>query len=142
MSTISTHLNWGSSYIVNDFYIRFIKPSASQKEMVLVGRVSTVIMMFLAALLATVLEEAQEAFNLLLQIGAGTGLLFILRWFWSKINPWSEISAMTISFLIAIFFFINGKLETPIIKMEDHWKLVTGVIITTITWVLVTLKNG
>ena len=79
MSTISTHLNWGSSYVVNDFYARFVKPKASGKEQVLVGRISTVIMMVLAGCLALILEEARDAFNLLLQIGAGTGLLFIMR---------------------------------------------------------------
>ena len=88
MSTISTHLNWGSSYVVNDFYARFVKPKASGKEQVLVGRISTVIMMVLAGCLALILEEARDAFNLLLQIGAGTGLLFIMRWFWYRINPW------------------------------------------------------
>ncbi len=138
MSTISTHLNWGSSYVVNDFYKRFVKPNASEKKQVLVGRVSTAIMMLLAALLALILEEAREAFELLLQIGAGTGLLFILRWFWKRINPYSEIAAMVISFLIAIFFFIDGKLEQPIVELATHWKLVVGVGVTTIGWVLVT----
>lgn len=139
MSTISTHLNWGSSYVVNDFYKRFLKPKASDKEQVLVGRISTVIMMLLAALLATILEEARDAFNLLLQIGAGTGLLFILRWFWRRINPYSEIAAMVISFLIALFFFVNGKMENPLFEMASHWQLVTGVVVTTIGWLIVTM---
>src|SRR5699024_357060 len=82
MSTISTHLNWGSSYVVNDFYARFVNPEASEKNKVLVGRISTVSMMVCAGFLSLILEEARDAFNLLLQIGAGTGLLFILRWFW------------------------------------------------------------
>jgi len=132
MSTISTHLNWGSSYIVNDFYKRFINPKASDKKLVGVGRFSTALMMILAALLATVLEEAREAFDLLLQIGAGTGLLFILRWFWKRINPYSEIAAMIVSFLIAIIFFIDGKSEQPFFDMANHWKLVLGVVITTV----------
>lgn len=141
MSTISTHLNWGSSYVVNDFYVRFIKPNASSKEQVLVGRISTVVMMLCAALLTLVLNEAKEGFDLLLQIGAGTGLLFILRWFWGKINPWSEITAMGMSFLIAIFFFVNGKMDTPIVALAGHWQLVMGVVITTISWVLVTIVS-
>lgn len=82
MSTLSTHLNWGSSYIVNDFYLRFVKPEASDKELVSVGRISTVLLMALSALLALALSSALDAFNILLQIGAGTGLIFILRWFW------------------------------------------------------------
>lgn len=141
MSTISTHLNWGSSYVVNDFYVRFIKPKASQTEQVLVGRLSTLLMMVAAALLALVLEEAQDAFNLLLQIGAGTGLLFILRWFWKRINPYSEVTAMLVSFIIASVFFINSKLEQPLFDIAQHWQLVIGVIVTTLAWVLVSLLS-
>ncbi|MDR6301645.1 sodium:solute symporter family protein [Mesonia maritima] len=137
MSTISTHLNWGSSYVVNDFYARFVKPKSSEKEKVLVGRISTFVMMILAGLLSLFLEEAQEAFNLLLQIGAGTGLLFILRWFWYRINPFSEITAMGVSFLVAVFFFINDKMENPFIEIASHWQLVFGVCITTLAWVSV-----
>lgn len=139
MSTISTHLNWGSSYVVNDFYARFVHKEASEKSKVRVGRLSTIIMMVLAGLLSLILEEARDAFNLLLQIGAGTGLLFILRWFWYKINPYSEIAAMAASFLVAVIFFINSKLETPWFELASHWQLVIGVIITTISWVSVTL---
>jgi SSS family transporter len=139
MSTISTHLNWGSSYVVNDFYARFIRPDSSDKEQVLIGRISTIVMMICAALLALVLEEARDAFNLLLQIGAGTGLLFILRWFWSRINPYSEIAAMALSFAIALFFFINGKMDRPLIELAGHWQLVFGVVVTTIGWIVVTL---
>lgn len=139
MSTISTQLNWGSSYIVNDFYKRFFKPEATDKEQVLVGRISTVLLMLCAALFSFYLQSAADVFNLLLQIGAGTGLLFILRWFWSRINPYSEIAAMVISFLIAVFFFINGKLETPFVDIAGHWQLVLGVVVTTLGWVIVTL---
>ena len=139
MSTISTQLNWGSSYIVNDLYARFLKPNSSEKEKVLVGRVSTVVLMIFAGLLSKYMSDAQEVFQLLLQIGAGTGLLFILRWFWDRINPYSEIAAMLISFIIALVFFINGKLDIPLFQLEGHWQLVTGVIITTLGWIIVTL---
>ncbi|MDT0294361.1 sodium:solute symporter family protein [Mesonia ostreae] len=139
MSTISTHLNWGSSYVVNDFYARFVNKNASEKAKVRVGRISTISMMIFAGLLSLILEEARDAFNLLLQIGAGTGLLFILRWFWYKINPYSEIAAMLSSFLIAIIFFVNSKLESPWLEIASHWQLVIGVVITTIAWVSVTL---
>ncbi len=141
MSTISTHLNWGSSYVVNDFYVRFIRKEATDKEQVAVGRTSTVLMMVFAGLLALVLDEARDGFNLLLSIGAGTGLLFILRWFWSRINPYSEIAAMAISFLIAAFFFINGKMETPLINIPGYMELVLSVVITTIGWVAVTFMT-
>src|SRR5690606_13032062 len=139
MSTISTHLNWGSSYVVNDFYVRFINKKATEKKKVLVGRVFTFLMMLSAGFLSLILEEARDAFNLLLQIGAGTGLLFILRWFWRRINPYSEITAMVVSFLIAVLFFVNSKIASPLFQLETHWQLVIGVVVTTIAWVLATL---
>lgn len=139
MSTISTHLNWGSSYVVNDFYVRFINKKATEKKKVLVGRVFTFLMMLSAGFLSLILEEARDAFNLLLQIGAGTGLLFILRWFWRRINPYSEITAMVISFLIAVLFFVNSKIASPLFHLETHWQLVIGVVVTTIAWVVATL---
>ena len=139
MSTISTQLNWGSSYIVNDFYGRFIHKNASEKQKVFIGRITTVLLMIASALFSFYLQSAKDVFDLLLQIGAGTGLLFILRWFWHRINPYSEIAAMLISFLIALFFFINGKMETPIIQIEGYWQLCIGVFITTIGWVIITL---
>ena len=135
MSTISTHLNWGSSYIVNDYYQRFVDPDASQQKLVMIGRISMVVMMIVAAIVALYLSNALGAFNILLQIGAGTGSIFILRWFWWRINAYSEISAMVVSFIIAIFF------EFSDIEMASSMKLVTGVLITTITWIIVTLKT-
>jgi len=139
MSTISTHLNWGSSYVVNDFYKRFIRPEASEKQLVQVARVSTVAMMLLAGTVALWLESARQAFMIILQIGAGTGLLFLLRWFWWRINPWSELTAMIVSLLVAVYFqFVHvWLLGCP--AMPDHWALVIGVGITTAAWLLVTL---
>lgn len=141
MSTLSTHLNWGSSYVVNDFYLRFVKPKASEKELVNVGRISTVVLMVLAAFLALSLSNALEAFQILLQIGAGTGLIFILRWFWWRINAYTEISAMVISFVIAVFFeSLNPKWGWVIIPEDQSYlKIVYGVSLTTLVWVLVTL---
>ena len=140
MSTLSTHLNWGSSYIVNDFYLRFVKPEATDKQLVAVGRISTVGLMVLSAVLALALSSALDAFNILLQIGAGTGLIFILRWFWWRINAYTEISAMAISFVVAIFFeVINPKVNWILIpENQAYLKLVYSVSITTIGWVLVT----
>ena len=139
MSTISTQLNWGSSYVVNDFYGRFINKEATEKQKVIVGKLTTVLLMICAATFSFYLQSAKDVFDLLLQIGAGTGLLFILRWFWHRINPFSEIAAMAISFIVAIFFFVNGKQEVPWIEIAGHWQLIIGVVITTIGWVLVTL---
>lgn len=137
MSTISTHLNWGSSYVVHDFYKRFLKPEASEKELVAVGRISTVVLAIFSALLALMLSNALQAFNILLQIGAGTGLIFILRWFWWRINTYTEITGMVVSFFVAIYFeVLHNRFFDPI---DDHWKLLIGVTITTSSWLLVTL---
>lgn len=133
MSTISTHLNWGSSYVSLDFYKRFVKPEASEKELVAVGRISTVVLMILAALIALVLSDALSTFQILLQIGAGTGLIFILRWFWWRVNAYSEITGMIVSFVVALIF------EFTELGLEDYEKLVLGVGITTASWILVTL---
>lgn len=143
MSTLSTHLNWGSSYVVNDFYLRFVKPEATDKELVAVGRVSTVILMGLSAYLALALSSALDAFQILLQIGAGTGLIFILRWFWWRINAYTEISAMAISFMVAIFFeVINPKVGWIDIPADQSYlKLIYSVSITTIGWLIVTFMT-
>ncbi len=133
MSTISTHLNWGSSYVVNDFHKRFIRPNASEKELVLVGRISTLILMILASTLALWLSNSLQAFNIMLQVGAGTGLLFILRWFWWRINAFSELAAMVVSFVVAIYFQFFAPPDIA------NWvKLLTGVGVTTVAWLLVT----
>ena len=136
MSTISTHLNWGSSYIVNDFYKRFFKPNAPEKHLVLVARISTLLLMVVSCILARYLENAKQAFELILQIGAGTGLLFILRWFWWRINAFSEITAMVVSFLIACAFFILDK--SGVAPLESWQKLVSSVALTTAAWLFVT----
>ncbi|MFC1554299.1 sodium:solute symporter family protein [candidate division KSB1 bacterium] len=138
MSTISTHLNWGASYIVNDFYKRFIKQNPTEKELVLTGRISILVLMFFSAAVALLLSNALQAFHILLQIGAGTGLLFLLRWFWWRISAASEIAAMVISFLVAIYFeFIHTTIGfTGLIEWQQ---LVIGVFITTVGWITVTL---
>ncbi len=133
MSTISTHLNWGSSYISLDFYKRFLKPEASEKELVAVGRLSTILLMIVSALLALVLSSALSTFSILLQIGAGTGLIFILRWFWWRVNAYSEITGMVVSFIMALVF------EFTELGLEDYQKLIIGVAITTVSWIAVTL---
>ncbi|WP_124980591.1 sodium:solute symporter family protein [Nonlabens xiamenensis] len=143
MSTISTHLNWGSSYVVNDFYARFFQPQATEKEKVIIGRVSMVFMMGAAALLSLVLEEAKFAFDLIIQIGAGSGLLFILRWFWYRINPWSEITAMISSFIMALLFFVNSSerlgFQHQLFGEIKGWEAIClNVLVTSIAWLVVT----
>ena len=137
MSTISTHLNWGASYVVHDFYQRFIKPDASEKELVNMGRLSTLVLMILAGLLALVLESARDAFNLILQIGAGTGSIFIMRWFWWRVNAYSELTGMVTSFLVALYFTLTK--DTVSAGIPGHIQLVVAVGVTTFSWVLVTL---
>ena len=102
MSTVDTHLNWGASYLVEDVYRRFLRRAASARESVTVARIATVLLMAAAGLLTLALDTARGGFGLLLQIGAGTGPLFIARWLWWRINAWSEIAAMAGSLLVAV----------------------------------------
>ncbi|MGB0392481.1 MAG: sodium:solute symporter family protein, partial [Flavobacteriaceae bacterium] len=141
MSTISTHLNWGASYVVHDFYSRFINPNASEKKLVSLGRWTISLLMLAAGLFALVLDNALQAFSILLQIGAGTGLLFILRWFWYRINVFSEITAMVVSFLLAIYMQVLHPLLgfTPLSTFNQ---LLIGVGVTTLAWIGVTLVTS
>ena len=137
MSTMASHLNWGSSYIVNDFYKRFVKPDAPEKELVKVGRISTVVLMLLAGALALWLQNSLQAFHILLQIGAGTGLIFILRWFWWRINAFTELTGMVVSFIVAFYLVImHPKLGYE--PVPEHIRLIIGVAITTPCWIIVT----
>ncbi|MEJ2163546.1 MAG: Na+:solute symporter [Robiginitalea sp.] len=152
MSTISTHLNWGSSYVVNDFYKLQINPNASERKLVAVGRITTVVLMVFSAVLALYLTNALQLFEIILMFGAGTGLIFILRWFWWRINAWSEISAMFVSGLISILFTFtdigvilfggtdgSGTVLEPLLPAWSKFPLV--VLITTVVWVGVTLAT-
>lgn len=142
MSTISTQLNWGSSYMVYDFYQKQINPNASEKKLVAVGRISTIALMILSAGLALLLQNALQIFDILLTFGAGTGLIFILRWFWWRINSWSEISAMFASVIVAIslktsdlgpYLFGSNKGLLP-----DWLEYPVVVLFTSIIWLSVT----
>jgi len=142
MSTISTHLNWGSSYIVNDFYKQQIKKNASEKELVNIGRISTIILFLLSASFALLLTNALQLFDVILMFGAGTGLIFILRWFWWRINAWSEITAMFVSGFVSII--LNFTTLGPLLFSESgilpsYYKFPMVVLFTTVVWVLVTL---
>jgi len=139
VSTIATHLNWGTSYLVHDLYRRFMRPDATERHYVMVGRIVTALLMVLAAGLTFVLETASQSFQLLLSIGAGTGLLYLLRWFWWRINAWSEVSAMVSSFLLAAGFLYAQKHGAPI---DTTAQLLLSVGITTVVWVTVTLVTA
>jgi len=146
ISTISTHLNWGSSYVVNDFYKQQVNPSASEKELVNAGRISTVLLMVISACFALVLTNAKQIFDIILMFGAGTGLIFILRWFWWRINAWSEIAAMFSSGLISILFsftslgtllfdHVDMLTGTPMEGVFPGWaKFPVVVLVTTLVW--------
>jgi len=122
MSTIGTHLNWGSSYAVNDFYARFVRKNASEKELVTVGRIMTVLLMIIAGTFSlTFLENAGQAFKFLLLSGAGTGAIYLLRWFWYRINAWTEISAMIAASIVALWI-IAGPGDEGVLRwiVDDH----------------------
>ena len=139
-STVAAHLNMGASYVANDFWKRFMRPQASEKELILVGRISVVGLMLASSLLAPCLQSAGNAFNLVLQVGAGTGLIFLLRWFWMRINAWSEITAMAVSFVVALFLnLVYPLFGGPALK---SWHvLLIGMAVTTVAWVGVTLAT-
>ena len=134
VSTISTHLNWGTSYLVHDLYRRFLRTEATEAHYVGVGRLVTALLMVLAALLTYVLDTARASFELLLSIGAGTGLLYLLRWFWWRINAWTEIAAMLTSFVLAAGFFVATRRGGTI---APHVSLLITVAVTTVVWLAV-----
>ncbi len=148
MSTVATLLNWGASYVVQDVYLRFIRPQASPRHAVLVGRVTMLTMLLVSAAIAFHMTTVKTIFHVLLQVGAGTGLLYILRWFWWRINVWSEVTAMVVSFAVAVFFQFGAEalgIETALeragwLRVMDvtSWKMVLGILITTAAWLAVT----
>ncbi len=135
-STIETHLNWGTSYLVHDLYRRFMAPGRDERHYVIAGRLVTVLIALGGVGVTFLLGTARQGFDLLLSIGAGTGLLYLLRWFWWRIDAASEIAAMLVSFLIAIAFFIAGKLGYAV---DPTTSLLIGVGVTTIAWLGITL---
>ena len=131
VSTISTHLNWGTSYLVHDFYRRFVRTGEPERHYVMVGRVVSGALMLFAALFTLVLDNARDSFNLLLSVGAGTGLIYLLRWFWWRINAWCEIAAMASSFVLAVVFFV---LERQGVAVAPHISLLATIAVTTVIW--------
>ena len=132
-STILTHLNWGASYLVHDFYRRFVRPDATERHYVLAGRIATVGLFVCSAAAVYLLDSAKNAFDLILQIGAGTGLLYLMRWFWWRINAWCEIVAMVSSFVVSVALLVlarNGVI------FSTHVALIVTVAITTVCWMV------
>jgi solute:Na+ symporter, SSS family len=144
MSTMATHLNWGASYLVNDFYKRFLKPNEQDRHYVMVGRLATVALFLLAIVVTYFLSSVEEAWKFLLAMGAGTGLVLILRWYWWRINAWSEISAMVCSFIVALIAMraVPGRLAEPGSPNVDAWIMVITVAVTTVVWLVVTFMTS
>jgi solute:Na+ symporter, SSS family len=132
-STILTHLNWGASYLVHDFYRRFVKTDASEKHYVAVGRLVTVLLFFCSSALVFVLDTAKDAFDVILQVGAGTGLLYLVRWFWWRVNAWCEVAAMASSFLVSLTILILAKNG---VHLSTHVALLVTIAVTTACWVI------
>jgi solute:Na+ symporter, SSS family len=132
-STILTHLNWGASYLVHDFYRRFIKTDATESHYVFSGRIATVLLFVCSSALVFFLDSAKNAFDIILQVGAGTGLLYLVRWFWWRVNAWSEVVAMISSFVVSIVLLILNRNGADI---STHVGLVITIACTTICWVL------
>ena len=132
-STVAAHLSMGSNYIANDVWKRFVRPQCGERELVVVGRISVVVLMLASAFLTNILASVGAFFNLILQIGAGTGLIYLLRWFWMRINAWSEITAMTVSFVVAVYLQIAHP------SLLAWQRLLIVMAITTVAWVTVTL---
>jgi hypothetical protein len=139
MSTIGTHLNWGASYLVNDVYLRFINPAAGRRAQVIASRVATVALMACSLVVMAYLQSVEQGWKILIGLGAGTGLVFILRWYWWRINAWSEISAMAASFVtsIALYAFHIDVGNTG--SRDYAVAMLITVAVATVTWVTVTL---
>ncbi len=131
-STILTHLNWGASYLVHDFYRRFVRKDAGEKHYVMAGRIATVILFLASSSLVFFLDSAKNAFDIILQVGAGTGLLYLVRWFWWRVNAWCEVVAMVSSFVVSLILLFLNRNGIPI---STHIGLLVTVICTTICWV-------
>ena len=154
MSTIDTHLNWGASYLINDVYKRFYRPNETDTHYVIVGKIVTIILMVLAAYTALKMESISKAWEFIFSMGAGIGLVLILRWFWWRINAWSEISALTTSILITISLELLSYSQTisrgveyslfgtaPVIfgiTLQIHHKLIITVPMAILAWIMVT----
>jgi Na+/proline symporter len=142
MSTIGTHLNWGASYLINDFYKRFMKPNESEKHYVKMGRIATVALFLMSIVVTYFLSSIEQAWKFLLAMGAGTGLVLILRWYWWRINAWSELSAMICSFIAAIVVMPMVHARFPAgDPSADAWIMIIVVAITTVVWLSVTFMT-
>jgi SSS family solute:Na+ symporter len=141
MSTISTHLNWGASYLVNDVYLRFLKPDASPRAQVFASRTATAVLMVCSLIVMSFLSSVEQGWKLLIGLGAGTGLVFILRWYWWRINAWSEISAMAASFITSVVLARYGYTLENLSRPTYAVTMLITVLVTTVVWLGVTFAT-
>jgi solute:Na+ symporter, SSS family len=141
MSTISTHLNWGASYLVNDVYLRFLRPAASPRAQVFASRLATAILMVCALIVMSFLSSVEQGWKLLIGLGAGTGLVFILRWYWWRVNAWSEISAMIASFITSLLLSRYGYTLDDQSQPTYAITMLITVVVTTVVWLGVTFAT-
>jgi len=132
-STILTHLNWGASYLVHDFYRRFIRSDATERHYVQAGRMATLLLFVLSSSLVFVLDSAKDAFDIILQIGAGTGLLYLVRWFWWRVNAWCEVVAMASSFGFSVALLVLAKNG---VHFGTHQALLMTIAFTSVCWIV------
>jgi Na+/proline symporter len=141
MSTIATQLNWGASYLVNDFYRRFLKPDASEKRLILVSQLSTILITLVSAVVTFNMDSITGAWKLLIVTGAGTGLVLLLRWYWWRINAWSEVSAMAAAFVVSVALQTSFGLDSD--QPRDFaWIMIITVGLTTAVWLAVTFLTA
>ncbi|MBA2459094.1 MAG: Na+:solute symporter [Gemmatimonadales bacterium] len=138
MSTISTHLNWGASYLVNDVYLRFLRPDAGPQAQIVASRVATVVLMVCSLIVMSFLSSVEQGWKLLIGLGAGTGLVFILRWYWWRVNAWSEISAMAASFVTSVVLAAFGYDLGDVGSAAYAQTMLITVLVTTVVWLGVT----
>ena len=142
MSTISTHLNWGASYLINDVYLRFLRPQASPRAQVIASRVATAVLMVCSLIVMSFLSSVEQGWKILIGLGAGTGLVFILRWYWWRVNAWSEISAMVTSFVTSLVLARYGYNLDDLSKPTYAITMLITVLVTTVVWLAVTFATG
>src|SRR6202023_1960641 len=141
MSTIGTQLNWGASYLVNDFYRRFLRPNESERKYVKVSQVATVLLTIISAVVTFYMDSITGAWQLLIGIGAGTGTVLILRWYWWRINAWSEVSAMSAAFVVSVTLQTVFGMSRADPLGFAHIILIT-VAITTVVWLATTFLTA
>jgi Na+/proline symporter len=140
MSTIATELNWGASYLVNDFYRRFVRRDASERHYVLASRIATVIITILSAIVTFYMDSIAGAWKWLLAIGAGTGGVLLARWYWWRVNAWSEVSSMIAAFVVSVVVQV-GMGWSPDKPLDFAWTMIVTVAATTAIWIAVTFAT-